>query len=315
MKDIRILRKQFRTKFIKLRFFEINFKFFSKILGKYRNNKYVEKLLDQKIPVVFLFNNIDESILKSVSEILDLLRKKKEEELQENDIINNNEDNSQKITDLNKNKSLYSSFKIRNEYDSPSLTYNYGPNNDKLVETLESIVTNIKKNSKIDEEIKGDKKSDKVSKKQNDIKTARHIKVDKPVVTNKQKKTQAEQMSGEQKHAQSPDGNTDKKVVLNKQLDTQVSEDEVLKKSECTINVEKIKKDIKRFNEEIHNSIGSLLSSLFGPSLYPEPLPRSLIFVVRSPKLMQFFTRIFLNNLPLFPIIILVTGKFFSFSI
>ena len=251
MKDIRILRKQFRTKFIKLRFFEINFKFFSKILGKYRNNKYVEKLLDQKIPVVFLFNNINESILKSVSEILDLLRKKKEEELQENDIINNNEDNSQKITNLNKNKSLYSSFKIRNEYDYPSLTYNYGPNNDKLVETLENIVTNIKKNSKIDEEIKGDKKSNKVSKKQKNIKTARHTKVDKPVVTNKQKKTQAEQIFDEQNHAQSPDGSTDKKVVLNKQLDTQVSEDEVLKKSESTINVEKIKKDIKRFNEEI----------------------------------------------------------------
>lgn len=251
MKDIRIVRKQFRTKFIKLRFFEINFKFFSKILGKYRSNKYVEKLLDQKIPVVFLSNNANESILKSVSEILDLLRKKKEEDSQESDIINNNEDNSQKITNLNKSKSLYSSFKVRNEYDSPSLTYNYGPNNDKLVETLESIVTNIKKNSKIDEEIKDDKKTGKVSTKRKDIKTACHTEVDKIVVTNKQKKPQAEQTSGEKSLAQSSDGNTNNKIILNKRLDTQVSEDEVSKKSESTINVEKIKKYIRKFNDEI----------------------------------------------------------------
>ena len=145
MKDIRINKSKISLNRIDLTFYKINFKFFSKILNKYKNNDYVNFLTSQKIPLTFFVkSNDNESILKSISEIIDILNKKEKQHYEKND--SDEEKDSQSITNINQKFLSYSQSNIDNTYDSPSLTYKYNSKNNKIVQALESVVDKIKKN-------------------------------------------------------------------------------------------------------------------------------------------------------------------------
>ena len=145
MKDIRINKSKINLNRIDLTFYKINFKFFSKILSKYKNNDYVNFLTSQKIPLTFFVkSNDNESILKSISEIIDILNKKEKQHYEKND--SDEEKDSQSITNINQKFLSYSQSNIDNTYDSPSLTYKYNSKNNKIVQALESVVDKIKKN-------------------------------------------------------------------------------------------------------------------------------------------------------------------------
>ena len=241
MKDIHIIKKKIGTKTLKLSISSINFRFFSKILNKYKNNEFVEQLLSQKIPLVFVTNNDNERILKSVSEILDILKKRREEEQTQENITNNNEDNSQKITNLDQSTTSYGNLNVNNDYYSPSLTYNYGPNNNKIVENLESIVTNIKKNFKIDKIEEDNENSKDISSKHkpSSEKELKHI--DKKLKDLSPQNIKLKGEFAQKKDTKGPDSSIGQETKSEEKVKSQPTKDEIHKESETTLKIEQIK--------------------------------------------------------------------------
>ena len=138
-RDIRINKKNFKNNIMDLSFFKINFMFFSNILKKYKGNEYVESLISQQIPLIFLIkSDNNESILKSVSDILELLKRKREEKKSEEaksespdlNIDKNTENISEFYTKNVQNKI------INNEYHPTDLTYNYEKKDDRILQVL-----------------------------------------------------------------------------------------------------------------------------------------------------------------------------------
>ena len=149
MKDIRVNKKRVTCNRFSLLFYKINFKFFSVILEKYSGNKYVDSLISQRIPLTFLLNSVEnESILKSISEIIDILKKQRKEKEESEDSAIEEKGNVEKITNININRSYRSSYSTVNNFDSPSLTFRNSKNNTEVINALESLVVNIKKNLK-----------------------------------------------------------------------------------------------------------------------------------------------------------------------
>jgi len=179
MKDIRINKSKINLNRIDLTFYKINFKFFSKILSKYKNNDYFNFLTSQKIPLTFFIkSNDNESILKSISEIIDILNKKEKQHYKKND--SDEEKDSQSITNINQKFLSYSQSNIDNTYDSPSLTYKYNSKNNKIVQALESVVDKIKKNIQSSKKKNREEKSlEKKENKTNYISKKQEIKSDK----------------------------------------------------------------------------------------------------------------------------------------
>ena len=244
MEDIRINKLMIKRKTIELSFFKINFIFFSRILKKYQKNEHVDSLISHKIPLVFLTKSIDdESLLKSVSEILDMLSEQKDE-TKPKDKIDKEHEEQQKSEQLNKyyisNKNIYSN----TDFKSPNLTYNYSSNDDKIFKTFESIVNNIKKNLNINE----DNKTNSIS------------------VTEKVEKKEFEKSIAEKPKKQSKDKTKEKNKVISKKVikneDSLSSKpDEKSKKEEnykselnqkiSTIDINQIKSQIEKINRTI----------------------------------------------------------------
>lgn len=244
MEDIRINKLMIKRKTIELSFFKINFIFFSRILKKYQKNEYVDSLISHKIPLVFLTKSVDdESLLKSVSEILDMLSEQKDE-TKPKDKIDKEHEEQQKSEQLNKyyisNKNIYSN----TDFKSPNLTYNYSSNDDKIFKTFESIVNNIKKNLNINE----DNKTNSIS------------------VTEKVEKKEFEKSIAEKPKKQSKDKTKEKNKVISKKVikneDSLSSKpDEKSKKEEnykselnqkiSTIDINQIKSQIEKINKTI----------------------------------------------------------------
>ena len=244
MEDIRINKLMIKRKTIELSFFKINFIFFSRILKKYQKNEHVDSLISHKIPLVFLTKSIDdESLLKSVSEILDMLSEQKDE-TKPKDKIDKEHEEQQKSEQLNKyyisNKNIYSN----TDFKSPNLTYNYSSNDDKIFKTFESIVNNIKKNLNISENNKTDSISvtEKIEKKESEKSIA-----EKPKKPSKDKIKEKNKV-------------VPKKVIKNKES-SPVKSDDKLKKEEnykselsqkiSTIDISQIKSQIEKINKTI----------------------------------------------------------------
>ena len=244
MEDIRINKLMIKRKTIELSFFKINFIFFSRILKKYQKNEYVDSLISHKIPLVFLTKSIDdESLLKSVSEILDMLSEQKYE-TKPKDEVDKKQEEQQKSEQLNKyyisNKNIHSNI----DFKSPNLTYNYSSNDDKIFKTFESIVNNIKKNLNINENNKTDSISvtEKIEKKEFEKSIA-----EKPKKPSKDKIKEKNKV-------------VSKKVIKNKESSPiksgDKSKEEENYKSELnqkisTIDINQIKSQIEKINRTI----------------------------------------------------------------
>ena len=244
MEDIRINKLMIKRKTIELSFFKINFIFFSRILKKYQKNEYVDSLISHKIPLVFLTKSIDdESLLKSVSEILDILSEQKDE-TKPKDEVDKKQEEQQKSEQLNKyyisNKNIHSNI----DFKSPNLTYNYSSNDDKIFKTFESIVNNIKKNLSISENNKTDfiSVTEKIEKKEFEKSIA-----EKPKKPSKDKIKEKNKV-------------VPKKVIKNKESSPIKSDDKLKEeenyKSELnqkinTIDINQIKSQIEKINRTI----------------------------------------------------------------
>ena len=244
MEDIRINKLIIKRKTIELSFFKINFIFFSRILKKYQKNEYVDSLISHKIPLVFLTKSIDdESLLKSVSEILDMLSEQKDE-TKPKDEVDKKQEEQQKSEQLNKyyisNKNIHSN----TDFKSPNLTYNYSSNDDKIFKTFESIINNIKKNLNINENTKTDSIS----------------------VTEKIEKKEYEKSIAEKPKKQSKDKIKEKNKVISKKViknkeSSPVKSDDKSKEEEnykselnqkiSTIDINQIKSQIEKINKTI----------------------------------------------------------------
>ena len=105
-------------------------------------------MISQKIPLTFFVKSSDnESILKSISEIIDILNKKDKEHSEKESSIDGKD--SQSIISINKEFASYSHSNFDNTYESPSLIYKYNSKNNKIVQSLESVVDKMRENIKL----------------------------------------------------------------------------------------------------------------------------------------------------------------------
>ena len=248
-KDIRINKKNFKNNIMDLSFFKINFMFFSNILKKYKGNEYVESLISQQIPLIFLIkSDNNESILKSVSDILELLKRKREEKKSEEaksespdlNIDKNTENISEFYTKNVQNKI------INNEYHPTDLTYNYEKKDDRILQVLESIVVNIKKNLKLSKksDASSEQKLNKNYKKSNQKEESpQKIKVleKSSKLTDKPKKIKIKK---EDKPKKQKSDNLEESLVKKDELE---EDQQVLK----TLSLKKITSQFEKINEKI----------------------------------------------------------------
>ena len=248
-KDIRINKKNFKNNIMDLSFFKINFMFFSNILKKYKGNEYVESLISQQIPLIFLIkSDNNESILKSVSDILELLKRKREEKKSEEaksespdlNIDKNTENISEFYTKNVQNKI------INNEYHPTDLTYNYEKKDDRILQVLESIVVNIKKNLKLSKksDASSEQKLNKNYKKSNQKEESpQKLKVleKSSKLTDKPKKIKIKK---EDKPKKQKSDNLEESLVKKDELE---EDQQVLK----TLSLKKITSQFEKINEKI----------------------------------------------------------------
>ena len=248
-KDIRINKKNFKNSIMDLSFFKINFMFFSNILKKYKGNEYVESLISQQIPLIFLIkSDNNESILKSVSDILELLKRKREEKKSEEaksespDLnIDKNTENISKFYTKNIQNKI-----INNEYHPTDLTYNYEKKDDRILQVLESIVVNIKKNLKLSKksDTPSEQKLNKNHKKSNQKEESpQKLKVleKSSKLTNKPKKIKIKK---EDKPKKQKSDNLEESLVKKDELE---EDQQVLK----TLSLKKITSQFEKINEKI----------------------------------------------------------------
>ena len=248
-KDIRINKKNFKNSIMDLSFFKINFMFFSNILKKYKGNEYVESLISQQIPLIFLIkSDNNESILKSVSDILELLKRKREEKKSEEaksespDLnIDKNTENISKFYTKNIQNKI-----INNEYHPTDLTYNYEKKDDRILQVLESIVVNIKKNLKLSKkaDASSEQKLNKNHKKSNQKEESpQKLKVleKSSKLTNKPKKIKIKK---EDKPKKQKSDNLEESLVKKDELE---EDQQVLK----TLSLKKITSQFEKINEKI----------------------------------------------------------------
>ena len=248
-KDIRINKKNFKNNIMNLSFFKINFMFFSNILKKYKGNEYVESLISQQIPLIFLIkSDNNESILKSVSDILELLKRKREEKKSEEaksespDLnIDKNTENISKFYTKNIQNKI-----INNEYHPTDLTYNYEKKDDRILQVLESIVVNIKKNLKLSKkaDASSEQKLNKNHKKSNrKEESPQKLKVleKSSKLTDKLKKIKIKK---ENKPKEQKSDNLEKSLVKKDELE---EDQQVLK----TLSLKKITSQFEKINEKI----------------------------------------------------------------
>ena len=248
-KDIRINKKNFKNNIMDLSFFKINFMFFSNILKKYKGNEYVESLISQQIPLIFLIkSDNNESILKSVSDILELLKRKREEKKSEEaksespDLnIDKNTENISKFYTKNIQNKI-----INNEYHPTDLTYNYEKKDDRILQVLESIVVNIKKNLKLSKksDASSEQKLNKNYKKSNQKEESpQKLKVleKSSKLTNKPKKIKIKK---EDKPKKQKSDNLEESLVKKDELE---EDQQVLK----TLSLKKITSQFEKINEKI----------------------------------------------------------------
>lgn len=248
-KDIRINKKNFKNNIMDLSFFKINFMFFSNILKKYKGNEYVESLISQQIPLIFLIkSDNNESILKSVSDILELLKRKREEKKSEEaksespDLnIDKNTENISKFYTKNIQNKI-----INNEYHPTDLTYNYEKKDDRILQVLESIVVNIKKNLKLSKksDASSEQKLNKNYKKSNQKEESpQKIKVleKSSKLTDKPKKIKIKK---EDKPKKQKSDNLEESLVKKDELE---EDQQVLK----TLSLKKITSQFEKINEKI----------------------------------------------------------------
>lgn len=284
MEDIRINKLMIKRKTIELSFFKINFIFFSRILKKYQKNEYVDYLISHKIPLVFLTKSTDdESLLKSVSEILDMLSEQKYE-TKPKDEVDKKQEEQQKSEQLNKyyisNKNIHSNI----DFKSPNLTYNYSSNDDKIFKTFESIVNNIKKNLSISENSKTDSISvtEKIEKKESEKSIAEKPK--KPSKDKIKEKNKVVSKKAIKNKKSSPIKSDDKskeegnyKSELNQKINTidinqirsQIEKinKTIIKKNIDKIRINKINYDFvsenRVLNQQIHKKVDKIVNSTF----------------------------------------------------
>ena len=251
IKDIRINKKNFKNNIMELSFFKINFIFFSNILKKYKGNKYVESLISQQVPLVFLIkSDNNESILKSVSDILELLKQKNKFK-KINKIFEKTPDSSSDETDENINKFYQDNIQnkiINNEYHPADLTYNYEKKDDRILKVLESIILNIKKNLKLNKKSSdllqkqelGSEKKQEFKPKQELSKKSKIIKKSSKSADNKTKtKLKKENTQEKQK--------SDNLEEIKIKKDESEENQQVLK----TISLKKITSHLEKINEKI----------------------------------------------------------------
>ena len=248
-KDIRINKKNFKNNIMDLSFFKINFMFFSNILKKYKGNEYVESLISQQIPLIFLIkSDNNESILKSVSDILELLKRKREEKKSEEaksespDLnIDKNTENISKFYTKNIQNKI-----INNEYHPTDLTYNYEKKDDRILQVLESIVVNIKKNLKLSKksdassEQKLNKNYKKIDQKEESPQKLKVLEKSSKL-TNKPKKIKIKK---EDKPKKQKSDNLEESLVKKDELE---EDQQVLK----TLSLKKITSQFEKINEKI----------------------------------------------------------------
>ena len=253
IKDIRINKKNFKNNIMELSFFKINFLFFSNILKKYKNNKYVESLISQKIPLVFLIKSENnESILKSVSDILELLKNYSETKNHDKILDEKSDVNINKITQDN-NKSYPENIQnkiITNKNYSADLTYNYEKKDEKILQVLESIIFNIKKNLKLN-----NKTSNLLTNQKQNSKNKQEIKLPKESDQKlKNTKTSSElaksekEIKSQKKSKQKNQKNNNLNLSENKTKQEELEENQQVFK---TISLKKITSQFKKINEKI----------------------------------------------------------------
>ena len=251
IKDIRINKKNFKNNIMELSFFKINFIFFSNILKKYKGNKYVESLISQQVPLVFLIkSDNNESILKSVSDILELLKQKNKFK-KINKIFEKTPDSSSDETDENINKFYQDNIQnkiINNEYHPADLTYNYEKKDERILQVLESIILNIKKNLKLNKKSSdllqkqelGSEKKQEFKPKQELSKKSKIIKKISKLADNKTKIKIKKENAQEKQKSDNLEENKIKKEELEENQ-------QVLK----TISLKKITSKLEKINEKI----------------------------------------------------------------
>lgn len=246
MKDIRINKSKIKLNRIQLSFYKINFNFFSKILNKYKNNDCVNFLTSQKIPLIFFIeSDNNEPILKSISEIIDILNKREKRFPEKKDFYPE-ENNSQYVTSINQEFSPHSQSNFDNTYESPSLTYKYNSKNIKIVQALESVVNKIKKNINL-----GKKKNreEKLLEKQDN-------KIDSNL---KKQEIESNKTNLSKKNIKNERNITKENILINKKISSkdikENAEDlvvETFKKRKINSeNIKKITSEFKKINENI----------------------------------------------------------------
>ena len=238
MKDIRITKKKININIINLSFFKINFIFFSKIFQKYKNNDYIKLLISREIPLIFLLrSNENDSILKSISEILDLLRSHNSgeniEKEHDNREVNKSSENILKEFNYNSVISPLSNNK------SVSLIYNTLKKDDRIIKVLEDIVINIKK------KLNSNKFKSKVVDEKSDSYDINHFNSKFSYISNKNKINIDKETSSIDKNNKFTSYNDYKNGIINNDFQ--------LKVDPFYIKIEKIKNDFKKINEKLIN--------------------------------------------------------------
>ena len=289
MEDIRINRKNIKSKLINSLFLKLNFVFYNKILLKYDKKLQEDSTIFNQSSFIFLIKSEfdDDELLKSISEIVDILKKKEDNNTQKGEDkselkFGENESIKEKEV-LSKNNYIDNSI-----FSKKSLIYNNFNKRENFKKIIKYLISNVseKINNNQTNVIKKDKiGSNKILKSKIGIKKgsllsnkkSKNDKVDKKIEKTKLKKvsslkndiTNYDEIEQENIEKSKKESSEQKEQTLDiKKISYQLKKinDQIIDKKIKSIKIDKIGYDIVdksvKFNKKIYSKVNKTISSL-----------------------------------------------------
>lgn len=289
MEDIRINRKNIKSKLINSLFLKLNFVFYNKILLKYDKKLQEDSTIFNQSSFIFLMKSEfdDDELLKSISEIVDILKKKEDNNTQKEEDkseLKFGENESIKEKEVS-SKNNYIDNSI---FSKKSLIYNNFNKRENFKKIIKYLISNVseKINNNQTNVINKDKNgSNKILKSKIGIKKgsllsnkkSKNDKVDKKIEKTKLKKvlslkndiTNYDEIEQENVEKSKKESSEQKEQTLDiKKISYQLRKinDQIIDKKIKSIKIDKIGYDIVdksvKFNKKIYSKVNKTISSL-----------------------------------------------------
>ena len=289
MEDIRINRKNIKSKLINSLFLKLNFVFYNKILLKYDKKLQEDSTIFNQSSFIFLMKSEfdDDELLKSISEIVDILKKKEDNNTQKEEDkseLKFGENESIKEKEVS-SKNNYIDNSI---FSKKSLIYNNFNKRENFKKIIKYLISNVseKINNNQTNVINKDKNgSNKILKSKIGIKKgsllsnkkSKNDKVDKKIEKTKLKKvlslkndiTNYDEIEQENIEKSKKESSEQKEQTLDiKKISYQLKKinDQIIDKKIKSIKIDKIGYDIVdksvKFNKKIYSKVNKTISSL-----------------------------------------------------